>query len=186
MRDTSSAKISKLVKDIGVHASAQSPHEAADLAEVILLATPWSAVKEAIASLGDLHGKLLIDGTNPSKPDLSRLEVGFSTSGGEMVQSWAMDAFAFKAFNTVGFSIMEDPVLEGRKTVMFYGGDDWRGREKVKELILDVGFEPLYVGPLPLCSLAGAPGTALDPVGVQTWNGPRPWLWNSKKQVSEA
>ena len=34
-------------------------------ADAILLATPWPATQAAIAGLGDLAGKLILDATNP-------------------------------------------------------------------------------------------------------------------------
>ena len=45
--------------------------------EVVVLATP------AIRAADDLSGKVVIDCTNPVKPDFSGLALGFSTSGAE-------------------------------------------------------------------------------------------------------
>jgi predicted dinucleotide-binding enzyme len=39
--------------------------EAAQTAEVIVLATPWPATQGAVRGLGDLAGKIVIDCTNP-------------------------------------------------------------------------------------------------------------------------
>src|SRR5438552_1419838 len=54
-------------------------------AEVVVLATPWPAVKDALAAAGDLGGKVLLDCTNPLSADFTRLEIGHTTSGGEEV-----------------------------------------------------------------------------------------------------
>lgn len=149
VRDTKAQHVQKLIQNIGARASAHSPKEAVSKADVVVLATPWAATEEVVKSLSaDLKGKCLIDCTNPLKKDLSGLEVGHTTSGGELVQSWAPQAQVFKAFNTTGFNNMEDPVIEDRKTIMFYCGDDRVKRDWVRELVVDVGFEALDVGPL--------------------------------------
>src|SRR5437016_721258 len=60
-------------------ASVASVPEAAAGAEVVVLAVPWPAVRDALAAAGDLAGKVLLDCTNPLTPDLSGLELGTTT-----------------------------------------------------------------------------------------------------------
>lgn len=122
--------------------------DAAREGEVLLLATPWSAAQQVIASLGDLSGKILIDATNPLLPDLSGLAIGTTTSGGEQVAGWARGAKVVKAFNTVGANIMENPAFEGHRPVMFYCGDDADAKQVVARLISELVFEPVDAGPL--------------------------------------
>ena len=43
----------------------KAPAEAVKEAEVVVIATPWSAAEAAIKSLGSLAGKIVIDCTNP-------------------------------------------------------------------------------------------------------------------------
>jgi predicted dinucleotide-binding enzyme len=148
-RDPNSKEAKELANQIGPLASIHTPAEALSRAEVVLLATPWSAtlgwVKEVAALL---EGKIVMDCTNPLKSDLSGLELGHHTSGAEAVQSAAPGAHVFKAFNTVGYNIMENPVLEGRRAAMYFCGDDLKSRHQVQELIQDVGFEVIDAGPL--------------------------------------
>ena len=84
----------------------------------------------------------------PLKADFSGLEVGHTTSAGEKVAGWAMGAKVFKAFNTTGFNIMADPVINGIRTVMFVCGDDEAAKLIVLQLATDVGFEAVDVGKL--------------------------------------
>jgi 8-hydroxy-5-deazaflavin:NADPH oxidoreductase len=148
-RNPNDQEIILLAKEIGSHASVHSANEAAQKAEVVLLATPWGATEQVVKSLKDsIAGKVLIDCTNPLENDLSGLEVGHTNSGGELVQSWALQSLVYKSFNTTGFNIMADPVLEGRNTIMFYCSDDKIHRHSVGEIIKDVGFEAMDVGPL--------------------------------------
>ena len=113
-----------------------------------MLATPWQADKEALESLGVLGGKILIDATNPVLPRLKGLEVGTSTSAGELVAGWARGAKVVKAFNTVGFNIMANPAFGADRPVMFYCGDDSESKQVVKQLADELGFEPVDAGPL--------------------------------------
>jgi predicted dinucleotide-binding enzyme len=117
-------------------------------ADVVVLATPWSETEAAIASAGELSGKTVVDCTNPLEQDLSGLSIGHLTSGGELVASWAKGAKVVKAFNTTGANIMADPVLEGRKTVMFVCGDDADARATVAKLSDEIGFDTIEAGEL--------------------------------------
>ena len=51
----------------------KSVGEAAAGAEVVVLATPWPAVDDAVAACGDLTGRILVDCTNPLLPGLAGL-----------------------------------------------------------------------------------------------------------------
>src|SRR5215471_12921935 len=57
--------------------------EAAKRADVIVFSTPWGATEAAIHDCGNLAGKIVIDVTNPVKPDFSGLDRGYTTSGAE-------------------------------------------------------------------------------------------------------
>lgn len=148
-RDPKSEEARILAQSIGLHASVNTLLMAAQSAEVIVIATPWTATEDVVKSIAaHAAGKILIDCTNPLKKDLSGLEVGHTTSGAELVQSWAPQAFVYKSFNTTGFNIMANPEVEARKSVMFFCSDDQKNRHTVSNLIQDVGFEVLDEGPL--------------------------------------
>lgn len=148
-RNTSSTALKEIASQIGIQASVESIKDAVAKSDVIILATPWKISEELVKSLAtDLKGKILIDCTNPLKPDLSGLEVGHTNSGGEVIQAAAPQAKVFKAFNTTGFNIMEAPVLESKKAVMFFCGNDQETRHIVQDIIKDVGFESIDAGPL--------------------------------------
>lgn len=129
-------------------ASVASVHEAAAKSGVVVLAVPWPAVPDALKAAGDLSGKVLLDCTNPLKPDLSGLEVDTTTSGGERVAQAAPGAKVVKIFNTTGSANMANPNYGGMKVTMLYAGDDAGAKQIAAQLAADVGFEPVDAGPL--------------------------------------
>jgi predicted dinucleotide-binding enzyme len=147
-RNPESGDAQKLAARASGKTSAATLADTARDGEVLLLATPWPATEQIIAGLGDLHGKILIDATNPLLPDLSGLTHGTTTSGGEQVAGWARGAQVVKAFNTVGANVMADPAFEGHRPVMFYCGDDAEAKQVVKKLIDELVFEAIDAGPL--------------------------------------
>ncbi|MGD9755461.1 MAG: NADPH-dependent F420 reductase [Acidimicrobiia bacterium] len=116
----------------------------AAVAEVVVLATAWGGVAEALALAGadNLAGKVLIDVTNPLRFADGRLElaVGHDDSGGEQVQRLAPTARVVKAFNTVGFELMVQPALDGGPPTMFVAGDDPAARAVAATLAAGLGW----------------------------------------------
>src|SRR5438093_12611208 len=74
VRRPDSPEMAALLKQIGESAAAGSVAEAAGFGEAVVLATPWPATEEALRAAGDLGGKVLLDCTNPLKPDLGGLD----------------------------------------------------------------------------------------------------------------
>jgi hypothetical protein len=95
-------------------------------------------------------GKIVIDCTNPlgMGPDGLQLVLGFNTSAGEQVASWAQGAFVFKTLNTTGAGNMAKAADYPVKPVMLVAGDDAGRKPGVMELVGKLGFEPVDAGPL--------------------------------------
>lgn len=147
-RHPESEEMRALVTRAGAHSRAATPADAAAASDVLLLATPWPAAREVIATLGDLSGKILIDATNPLLPRLAGLEFANTTSGAEQIAAWAPGASVVKAFNTVGFNVMANPEFNGSRAVLFYCGDDTPAKQAVHHLAASLGFDPQDAGPL--------------------------------------
>jgi predicted dinucleotide-binding enzyme len=124
--------------------------EAVEGAEIVVIATPWSATEAVVKSLGSLAGKIVIDCTNPlgMGPDGLQLVLGFDTSAGEQVASWAPSAFVFKSLNTTGASNMGNAADYPVKPLMLVAGDNGAKKPVVMELIGRLGFEPVDAGAL--------------------------------------
>jgi predicted dinucleotide-binding enzyme len=147
-RDPQAERVCQLVGRVGGSCRAVSPGDAIVDAEVITLAVPWPAAQQTAKSLGDLGGRVLIDCTNPLKPDLSGIELGHTTSAAEQIQGWCPTARVVKAFNTASTKVMNDPNFAGRPAAMFFCGDDAAAKATVSQLIADLGFSPVDAGPL--------------------------------------
>jgi hypothetical protein len=137
------------VAQLGEKACAMTVDEAAAFGDVILLALPWRAREDLPAQR--LAGKIVIDATNPYRPDSSLYDLGDSSSSEEMLRS-VPGARLVKAFNTL---FARDLATGGRpdvpldeRTAILVAGDDPRAKEIVSRLIEEIGFAPVDTGGL--------------------------------------
>lgn len=144
VRDPHSANAEALAQE-GVHVTAVA--QAVERSEVVVLATPWAGTKEAVAALGDLGGRPLLDATNPIGPGLTSA-VAEGGSGGELVQAWAPTGRVVKVFNTTGVENMASPAYGDVAATMFYCGDDEPACAVAAKLATDLGFDAQPAGPL--------------------------------------
>jgi predicted dinucleotide-binding enzyme len=122
--------------------SVEVPGSAARDADLLVLALPWSAVREVLAEV-ETDGKIVMDATNPlGSPDPE------GRSGAERVAELAPGAHVVKAFNTVGFETMADTAYPGGTPLMPVAGDDAGAKETVLGLASSLGFEAVDAGPL--------------------------------------
>jgi predicted dinucleotide-binding enzyme len=142
------------------NAKAGTPAEAAQ-ADVILLSVRWSDVPDAIKQAGPLNNKIVIDCTNPLKPDLSGLELGYTSSAAEEIARMAPGSRVVKAFNTAFAQVYQEKsrLFGSRRASMLYCGDDAEAKSVAAKLIMDVGFDPVDCGPLTAARL-------LEPVAM--------------------
>ena len=124
------------------------PATAARGAELVVLAVPWSAARDAVRSLGHIGSRVLIDATNPLLPRLAGLASTGGRSGAEQVAGWAAGGRVVKAFNAVGAEVMGDAAFDGGRPVLPVAGDDADAKAAVLALGEDLGFEGVDAGPL--------------------------------------
>jgi 8-hydroxy-5-deazaflavin:NADPH oxidoreductase len=115
--------------------------------QVVILATPWAAVPDALSAAGDFGGRVLIDATNPIAPGFV-LAHGHTDSGAEQIARWAPSARVVKAFNSTGVENMANPSYGDRRALMLVCGDDVDARSGVRGLAEEIGFEAIDIGPL--------------------------------------
>lgn len=154
----SKAKLEKLARDAGAHARAGTPADAAGDADALLLAVHWSRVDDVLTKAGDLSGKVIVSCSLPMNADDTALAIAHTSSGAEELAKEIPKARVVSAFNTVPsevlFSVFETAGSGkreeggGERPSLVYCGDNARAKKVAAQLISDVGFEPVDVGPL--------------------------------------
>jgi hypothetical protein len=127
-----------------------SPRDAAQSADAVVLATPWEASLEAVRSLGDLTGKLLIDCTNPVAFGAGgvRLVAVEGPSAAALIAAAAPGAAVFKTLNQAGADVLGAAERLTPRGVMFVAGDDAARKAEAMALVSALGFEARDAGPL--------------------------------------
>lgn len=96
--------LENLVAEIGPNAKAMTVDEAAQFADVVLLAVPFRS-PEALPSADTVRGKIVIDATNPYSGTGGMIDMGDSTSSEEIAKRLP-GARLVKAFNTMYFETL--------------------------------------------------------------------------------
>jgi predicted dinucleotide-binding enzyme len=144
-------KLKRLASESGHGARAGTPAEAAEDAEVLLLAVHWSRIDDVLEKAGDLAGRVVLSCSLPMNADDSVLLVAHTSSGAEMLAKKIPRARVVSAFNTVPSEVLSGVFESRRRTPrpsLVYCGDDRKAKEAAAALIRDAGFEPLDAGPL--------------------------------------
>lgn len=142
------AKTASVASAIGATAAA-SPVAAASSADVIVLAVPFSSLADVAVDLASAAaGRIVIDTTNPLKPDYSGLTTDGSASAAEQVAAALPGARVVKAFNTLFAALQADPASFGTTLDALIAADDEAAKAVVVELAASIGFRPVVVGPL--------------------------------------
>jgi 8-hydroxy-5-deazaflavin:NADPH oxidoreductase len=142
------AKVEAKAQEAGA-ASAPSPAHAVRAAEVVILAIPFTALDEVAAEIaGAASGKLVVDVTNPLRPDFSGLSTVGGPSGGERVAAALPGARVVKGFNTVLATNQANPDAHGQVLDALYATDDDAAAAAFASLASSIGFRPVKVGPL--------------------------------------
>jgi predicted dinucleotide-binding enzyme len=142
------ARSEQKLKNLGRHGT---PREAAQHAEVVLLAVHWSRVADVLKQAGDLAGKIIVSCSLPMNADDTALKIAHTSSGAEALAKKVPKARVVSAFNTVPSEVLFG-VFAGRRRAkrpsLVYCGDETNSKETAAKLIRDVGFEPVDAGPL--------------------------------------
>lgn len=149
-RDPGSEKARKLLELTGHGATAATQQEAAQQADVLILAVPWPPMETIVQNMGDLSGKILID---LSWPEEQVAQDGYyvfpiETSAAEMIQAWNPGAHVVKAFGTLGSNIIDEPLSAGGPVTVPIAADDKRAKEVVARIAAELGLDPFDAGPL--------------------------------------
>ncbi|MFE4832666.1 NADPH-dependent F420 reductase [Streptomyces sp. NPDC056672] len=140
--------LTPLVGELGSGASAGTPQQAAEQ-DIVVLAVNWPNVQNALFSVPDWSGRLLVDATNRvAGYDPFTLGDLSGRTSSEIVADLAPGARVVKAFNSVPMSWISDFSSAKPHTVLFVSGDDSEAKKPVTELIEQAGLVSVDLGSL--------------------------------------
>lgn len=123
--------------------------EAAENADLIIVAVPFGAVDEAARDIGTAaSGKVVIDATNALTPTMKLAVDSSTTSGAEELQKKLPEARVAKAFNTSFATAMATGHMNGEQLAGLVAADDADAKAQVLGLVQQLGFDPIDAGPL--------------------------------------
>lgn len=102
--------------------------------EVVLIATPPTAIFEVIEQMDDVSNKVIIDATNSVMKSPEPYKTVYHCLADKT------NAEVVKCFNSTGFENMLNPVYDGQGIDMFMAGDNENAKSLAKQLALDCGF----------------------------------------------
>ncbi|MBM9503219.1 NADPH-dependent F420 reductase [Actinacidiphila acididurans] len=134
---------------------------AAPAGDLVVLAVPYAGAAAAVSEYGDaLHGKVIIDITNPVTPDFKGFVTPDGSSGAqEIAKAAPAGAHVVKAFNTLFSHVLAAGPAEGHPLDVFIAGDDAQAKTRVSAFIESMGLRPMDTGELPMAR-------ALENVGL--------------------
>jgi predicted dinucleotide-binding enzyme len=147
-RNPNSEKAAAVVARTGNGARVDTSANAIAEADIVALVLLWRATEDLIKSnVDNLDGKIIFDVTNaPIRAIQPDRENAVDTSAGQLIQEWAPKSKVVKAFNTVGYHILENPAHAGGPVTVPLVGNDLPAMEKVAELVQAMGFETMILG----------------------------------------
>ena len=111
-----------------------SINEVVAKSEIILIATPPTAIFDILEQMGDVSGKTIIDATNAVMKSPEPYKTVYHCLADKT------NAEIVKCFNTTGFENMLNPIYNGEAIDMFMAGDSEKAKSVAKQLALDCGF----------------------------------------------
>jgi predicted dinucleotide-binding enzyme len=140
--------LTPLLTELGPGASAGTPQQAAEQ-DIVVLAVNWPNVQNALFSVPDWSGRVLVDATNrvAGYEPFTLGDLSGRTSS-EIVADLAPGASVVKAFNSVPMSWISDFTPVKPSTVLFISGDDSEAKKPVSELIEQAGLVSVDLGSL--------------------------------------
>jgi predicted dinucleotide-binding enzyme len=141
--------VQALVAATSGNSAATTPPEAAQMADIILLAIPWNVAEDVLVSLGDLSGKIIIDPINPRVVgEDGWRDYPSHISNAERLQALAPRSMVVKAFSTFSSDTMIDPNAADHPVTIPIVGNDAEAKARVAELCEKLGFASIDFGPV--------------------------------------
>ena len=143
--------LADLVAELGPHARAATPAEAAAAGDLVVVTIPLKAYRDV--PVEPLRGKVVVDTNNyyPQRdgqfPELD----DESTTVSELLQAHLPESRVVKAFNNIYFGhlrALARPSGSPERSVLAIAGDDAAAKATVTEFLDSIGYDAYDVGPL--------------------------------------
>ena len=142
-----------LVQQLGPHASAGTPADAAAFGQVVMLTVPLKAVPDLSHELAPLlAGKVVLDTGNAYERrdgEIARKASAHPQGSAGWAAAKFPDALWVKAFNSVYFKTLESEAhRSGDRVGIPLASDIPSAMQTAADLVRDAGFDPVIVGAL--------------------------------------
>jgi predicted dinucleotide-binding enzyme len=143
--------LTDLVQELGEHARAATPQEAAEAGDLVVVTVPLHAYRSV--PVEELAGKVVIDTNNyyPQRdgriPELD----DESTTTAELLQAHLPDSRVVKTFNNIQAALIPQLARSHghpERSVLAIAGDDEVAKEQVTHVLDALGYNAYDVGPL--------------------------------------
>ena len=143
--------LAALVAELGEHARAATPAEAAAAGAIVVVTVPLKAYRQV--PVEPLAGKVVIDTNNyyPQRDDhIAELD-DESTTSSELLQAHLPTSHVVKAFNNIYFAHLGSlarPAGDPERSVIAIAGDDTEAKRTVTGFLDSIGYDTVDAGPL--------------------------------------
>ncbi len=143
--------LADLVADLGPHARAATPEEAAAAGDVVVVTIPLGQYRQV--PVEPLRGKIVIDTMNyyPGRDGhIAELD-DESTTTSELLQAYLPHSHVVKAFNNISFAhlgALARPSGAEDRSALAIAGDSAEAKARVRALLDEIGYDVLDLGPL--------------------------------------
>ena len=150
-------KAQGVVATTGHGAIVTTQRDAASRGDIIFLPIGWPAMTMAARALGDLSGKIVVDPSSPWMQGEDGYPVSQANpSSAELIQKWNPGARVVKALGTMSSTVIDDPnSVDGPVTIPI-ASDDREASERIAQLTVELGLDPVDFGPLRMGRLIDA------------------------------
>jgi predicted dinucleotide-binding enzyme len=143
--------LTDLVEELGGHARAATPKEAARSGDLVVLAPPLNAYNKLPVEA--LTGKILIDTMNyyPTRDGQITVLDSAELTSSELVQKYLKGARLIKGLNNLDaphLFINARPHEQSSRTTVLVAGDDPEAKQQVITFMRAIGYEAIDIGPL--------------------------------------
>lgn len=152
LADRTLSKAQKIAAELGSIARPSDILSAIKEADIIIPAIWFSSIQEFFKEYShELEGKIIIDPSNPIAPDdkggFVKIIEETASAGETLLSRLPKGAKLVKALGTLGAGSLAS--IAGHTpdpAVLFYATNEDELKPTIEELIVDAGFDPLYIG----------------------------------------